>query len=363
MVTFNFGPTVADGVPEHLSTEADKVRQALSCKEGWQRFANETVSRPKVLTLEQLEQLEQRQRAKYDAAREQAHRSLVITQHTQLARLWAQMRDIVMGQAFDDGPGMGIALTGGPGFGKTATTVGFCREYERQLRQQHPAAFHQENEFVPVCYSSLVRGAGLKAQMEHILRFFGQPLARRITGAALVDVLVDVLNACRTQILVLDQAQNLHAGDRKDDQVAACLKEIMDASHATVILTGIDIDITGPLAAIPGGRLQASNDRLQLARRFSLLRLERVAKESDEWRNLLATIESQFSLVNAKPGDIALGLVDEVWEMSQGAIGVAFNMLRVAANHAISDGSERITHRTLKAVARSVETAQSGKAA
>ncbi len=363
MITFDFGPTTDDRVPAHLSTDPDQVRHALSSKEGWASFAARTIRRPKPITAKQHASLDDQRRAAYDTGRIQFHRSLVIARHSQLTEIWKQMQCVVMGQSHDDGPGIGIALTGGPGHGKTATTVGFCREYESQMRAQHPAAFHQENEFIPVCYSSLIQGAGLKAQMQHILRFYGHPHARRATGAELVDELVTVLNACRTQILVLDQAQNLHAGDRRDDQVAACLKEIMDAAHVTLVLTGIDLDETGPLAIATGGRLQASNDRLQLARRFTVLRLERVAKDSQEWRDLLSSIEGQLVLTKAQEGDISESLADYVWDRAQGAIGVTFNMLRIAANNAIEDGSERITRRLLNRVPLTIEAARTERAA
>lgn len=362
--TFDFGPSSPDQVPEHLSTDPDRVRHALSTKEGWQDFVTRKVRRPKKLSKTQLGALVDRKRAEYDAARMQFHRTLVIAQHTQLTTMWQQMSSVVMGQHADDGPGLGIAITGGPGFGKTATTVGFCSEYERQMRAQVPAAFHQENELIPVCYSSLVRGAGLKSQMEHILDgFYGHPLSPRATGTKLVDELVTVLNNCRTRVLCLDQAQNLHAGDKKDDQIAAALKEVMDASHATLVLIGIDIDTTGPLATASQGRLQASNDRLQLARRFTWLRVGKVARESQEWRDLLSSIEGQLVLANAKPGDLSVALADDVWHRSQGAIGVAFNMLRTAANAAIADGSERITKRTLNKVPLTIEAARTGTAA
>lgn len=361
--TFDFGPGSPDEVPEHLSTDSTKVRHALSSKEGWSRFVSRTVVRPKAASLSQLATLDARRRAEYDALRMQFHRTLVITQHSQLTDMWQRMSSVVMGQYADDGSGMGIAMSGGPGHGKTATAVGFCAEYERQLRTRYPAAFLQENEVIPVIYSSLVRGAGLKSQMEHILGFVGGPSSRRATGTQLVDRLVDVLNSCQTRILCLDQAQNLHAGDKKDDEVAACLKEVMDASHATLVLIGIDIDSAGPLAVASGGRLQASNDRLQLARRFTHLRMERVAKESQEWRDLLSSIESQLVLANARPGDLSEALADHIWNRCSGAIGVAFNMLRGAANAAISNGEERITKRSLTEFPLTIEAARTKRVA
>ena len=357
MLTFDFSSGQGSALPEFVSTKGDDVRHALSVKEGWRRFVNEKAVKPKPVTRSQLDQMNPARRAEYQAARQRFHRSLVIARHPQLDTCWGQMQSIVQGQVYDDGPGMGVALSGGPGFGKTAVTVGFAREYERALAAQFPDAFNQTNEFIPVCYSSLLRGAGLKAQMHHILRFYGHPVSLRATGADLVDELILVMNTCKTHLLCLDQAQNLHVGDKRDDQVAACLKDIMDGAHCTLILTGIDIHETGPLAVATGGRRQTSNDRLQLARRFTVNRIQPLARGSQEWTDLLTTIETQLVLCDTKPGDLSHAMSDSIWDRSQGAIGVAFNLLRVAANTAINDGSERITRTLLRKVSPTIEHA------
>jgi hypothetical protein len=352
-------PVSPDGsLPAFVSTDPQQVRHALSVKEGWWQFVQRKVSRPKAMTVRQLNALDDAKQQQYNLRRQEFHRSLVIVHHDQLNTAWEQMREVAIGQWADDGPGMGVALSGGPGFGKTAATIGFLRLYERELRAAYPSAAAQENEFVPVVYSSLLRGGGLKAQMRHILRFYGHPVSRSATGPDLADELIGVLNACSTRILCLDQAQNLHVGNRKDEEVAAVLKDIMDQARTTLILVGIDIDTTGPLAVAASGRVQQSNDRLQLARRFALVKMQRLARESVQWRDLLASIETQLVLAKAQPGDLSQGLADDIWNASNGAIGVAFNVLRVTANRAITDGSERITRQTFRGTVRTIEAAR-----
>lgn len=130
----------------------------------------------------------------------------------------------------------------------------------------------------------------------------------------------------------------------------------MDSAHIAMVLTGIDIDQAGPLAMpSSGGRLQTSNDRLQLARRFAVVKIRPLAQGSAAWQDLMASIEQQLVLTKARPGDLSQSLAGLVWELSNGAIGVAFNLLRVAANTAITDGTERITRQTLRATARTLE--------
>jgi hypothetical protein len=355
MTLFEFPPATDAGFPASLSTAPDDIRHALSTKEGWRTFVDERPVKPQQVTMAALERMSSGERATYNNARFAFHRSLVIVRHDQLNTAWERMRDIVVGQHADDGPGVGIALTGGPGFGKTAISAGFLRVYERSLRESYPAAFTQENEFIPVAYSSLLSGAGLKSQMQHILRFYGMPMPRSATGAQLADELIRVMNVCRTRVLCLDQAQNLHTGNRKDEEVAAYLKEIMDGAHMTLILTGINIHEVGPLALQVGGRSDRSNDRLQLARRFGVVRIRPLQAGSPEWLTLLATIEQQLILSKARPGDLSQGLADAIWELSRGAIGVTFNVLHLAANRAIATGTERITRHILRGVARTIE--------
>lgn len=357
MPRFDFGPATPGQVPTHLSTAPDGLRRELSSKEGWRDFVTTTPRRPRHITARELAGLPDAARSEYNLRRARFHRSLVLAHHSQLDDIWNRWDHVVVGADADSGPGVGIALSGGPGYGKTALTVGYLRVYEREMREQQPDAFTQENEFIPVCYSSLLRRVGERSQMEHIYSFYNLPTPKRATGSQLRHRLIDTMNACQTKILCLDQAQNLHAGDRLDDAVAASLKEVMDTSGVVLILLGIDLDKAGPLSVAHGGKMQANNDRLQLARRFQLTKMQPVERNSAEWRELLATIESQLVLCKAKPGDLAQGLADNIWERSNGAIGVAYNLLRVAANAAINDGSERITRTTLNRVASTVEHA------
>lgn len=355
MPRFNFGPATDGTVPTHLSTDPQQVRRALSTKEGWQDFVTNTPVKPVHLTPDRMADLSDARRAEYNHRRQQFHRALVLAHHNQLETIWDKWDSVVTGADADAGPGSGIALTGGPGYGKTALTVGYLRLYEREMRQQHPAAFKQENEFIPVCYSSLLRGGGEKAQMKHLAAFYNLPMPRQATGPDLRRLLLDAMAACNTKILCLDQAQNLRAGDRSDDAVAASVKELMDSSRVVIILIGINIDETGPLAPGNTANRQRNNDREQLARRFQLTRMAPLERGSQEWVELLTTIEDQFVLARARPGDLSQALAETIWQRTDGAIGVAYNLLRIAANKAIADGTERITATTLANIAPTVD--------
>lgn len=364
MSLFSFPAADPGIVPEWLSTDPERVRQALSTKEGWHQFVDAKPTRPKHLTGKEIAVLDSQSSLRFAQARITFHRSLVLVKHRQLEVAWTRMAPIVMGQYADDGPGMGIAVTGGPGHGKTAAITTFGREYERELRAAHPDAFRQTHEFIPVAYSSLLRGGGLKAQMQHILGFYGEPVGSKESGPALVDRLVRVMNACSTKILILDQAQNLKANDRNDQIVAAHIKHLMDDTSATIILTGIDLDTAGPLAEAVSGR--SGGDREQLSRRFNIITMQPLRLESPEWANLLTSIESTLVLGNHQRGDLSKTLSEQIWTLSQGAIGVTFNVCKVAANYAIQQRKERLTADVLRSAAKTMDAhrrAQKGTAA
>ena len=352
---FSFAKSPTSGtIPPWLSTNPDDIRRALSTKEGWRQFVERTPKKPITLTKARYNRLSAPQRAEYNLARIGFHRSLVLVRHQQLNAAWVRLSDISQGQEQDDGPGVGAAVTGRPGHGKTAAVTGYLREYERALRATWPEAFEQEDELVPVVYSSLLRGAGLKAQMHHILGFFGEEARPRETGSQLVTRLITTMSDCRTGMLALDQGQNLHIGDRRDEEVAAVIKQLMDDYRGTIIIIGNDLDTSGPLAPNVDGRSNA--DREQLARRFHIVPIRAIESESPEWKDLLAAAESKLILMNSRPGDISVSLADTIWDLSNGAIGVVFNFINVAANAAIANNSERVTKALLKQTAKTVES-------
>ncbi|MDQ1248714.1 MAG: hypothetical protein QG597_3087 [Actinomycetota bacterium] len=344
MPLFQF-PESPDGtIPTQFRTEPQQLRQRISTLGGWRAFVDRTHPRPRRLTPQQFDRLSDGERGQYDDARAAFHRSLTLVEHKQLVAAWEQIDHLTVGSYADDGARQGIALSGGAGYGKTTIAVGYARRYEIAVRQAYPSAFDQENLFVPVCYSALLPNAGLKANMQHILSFYGEPSRSRETGPQLLERLTTVTRVCRTQLLILDQAQNLREGNKRDDEVAAHLKHILDDAGCTLMLVGIDLDARGPLS-IP--RAGGGGDRLQLARRFRLIKIETLASGSPEWRSLLTTMENRLILVRSRPGDLSERLSDTLWDLSGGAIGVAFNIVNVAANTAISSGTERITRTVL----------------
>lgn len=332
-------------IPDFLRTDPEGIRRQLSTREGWLQFVQSNPRTPGRKSPDEYAALSESDKRVYDAARIELHRSGRLIRHAQLNEAWQQIDAIVAGASSDRGPGRGIALTGGPGFGKTSIAVGWGRHYERNLRDQYPAAFQQEDVVVPVCYSSFLPRSGLKANLERILGFYGERVSKRETGAQMLDRLCEVTYDCRTQVIILDQAQNLRSSDKRDNEVAAHLKHLMDDANGALMLVGINLATQGPLAPSVN---DTSGDREQLARRFAPIEIQELGARSSQWRSLMSVLERSVLLINARDGDLSRLCSELLWERSSGAIGVAIGLVSTSANLAIQNGQERLTPELLE---------------
>lgn len=346
-------PTTTDSaaIPQWLTTGADRFRLQLSTREGLQEFIEWNPRRPRI-SLSRYEALSARDRMIYNESRAGFHRSLVLVRHAQLDDAWDNITDIVSGASDDSGAGNGVAMTGGPQFGKTSIAAGFAREYVRERMDLFPEAWEQEIVPVPVAYCNLLPGVGLRANMEHILRFYGERAKPREKGVDLMDRVGDLLRLCATRLLILDQAQNLNSGDRRDAEVANYIKHLMDYNTTVIMLVGLDLDTRGPLAPSQSRR---RSDQMQLASRFRFIKIEALESDDPEWRALLASIEARLTLYQARAGDLSDRLADTIWEHTAGSIGSTFMLCAIAANRAIRTGDERITNDLLRRAARTLQ--------
>lgn len=337
-------------IPERFSTNPEDVRRSASTLRGWRQFVNSVPHRPELLTRDAFNAKSGREQSEYNSARARYHRALKLIRHQQLETIWAQIDDVVDGADADDGAGIGIALTGGTLLGKSTTIMGYGKRFERQIRADYPEAFDQPNAFVPVAYTSLLAGSGLRANMRRLLSFYGEPYSTSETGTDLMRRLTQVMLDCQTKLLILDQAQSLEAGRTSDDEVAEHLKNLMDDSRAVIALVGTSLHVAGPVAPI-------SNDEggyhQQLANRFMKISVTPLPK-GPQWDSLLATAEDGLVLFEQHEGDLVEHLSDPLWEWTQGSIGYAMNTIKTAAQKAIRNGTEKIDEQVLREAADTV---------
>ena len=137
---------------------------------------------------------------------------------------------------------------------------------------------------------------------------------------------------------------NLNLATRTGAEVSDQLKYLAERLPATFVYAGIDVEAAGLFAGTRGR---------QIAGRFTLIPATPFAYgttgQREQWRALVATMESTLRLVKHKPGSL-VGMDEYLYRRSGGMIGSLSQLIRGAAILAIEDGREQITRDLLDIV-------------
>ncbi|MFF8435759.1 hypothetical protein [Streptomyces bacillaris] len=155
-------------------------------------------------------------------------------------------------------------------------------------------------------------------------------------------------------LVLVDELHNLNLGTRSGAEASDQLKYFAERLPATFTYAGIDIESAG-LFADTRGR-QIAGRFVVPATPFS----HATAREQEEWRALVGTLESMLRLREHNPGTLT-GLSKFIFHRTGGMIGTLSQLIRGAAVLAIEDGSERITEELLTLVPVDYAAEQSEK--
>ena len=109
---------------------------------------------------------------------------------------------------------------------------------------------------------------------------------------------------------------------------------------------GIDCELTSILAG-SSGATRSTAGRCELHKVTSYSRKRAIDRK--RWLSDLAGIEQELALLDARPG-MLVGLEDYLFERTAGVLGSLSELVRKAANRAISTETERITLEVLESV-------------
>ena len=142
----------------------------------------------------------------------------------------------------------------------------------------------------------------------------------------------------------IDELHNLNLATRSGAEVSDQLKYFADRLPATFIYAGIDVEAQGLFAGVRGR---------QIAGRFSVIPAAPfacgTAEQREQWRALIATLESLLRLHRQRPGSL-VRLDEYLYRRSGGMIGSLSQLVRGAAILAMEDGSEQISKKLLDSV-------------
>jgi hypothetical protein len=142
----------------------------------------------------------------------------------------------------------------------------------------------------------------------------------------------------------VDELHNLNLATRAGAEVSDQLKYFAERLPATFVYAGIDVEAAGLFAGTRGR---------QIAGRFTVVPAAPfgygTTEQREQWRALVATMESTLRLPRHKPGSL-VALDEYLYRRSAGMIGSLSQLIRGAAILAIEDRSEAITRDLLGVV-------------
>jgi hypothetical protein len=175
-------------------------------------------------------------------------------------------------------------------------------------------------------------------------RFLGLQFTGRPNITDIVDAVCHTAANTRVQLCLVDELHNLNLATRTGAEVSDQLKYLAERLPATFVYAGIDVEAAGLFAGTRGR---------QIAGRFTLIPATAFAYgttgQREQWRALVATLESTLRLVKHKPGSL-VGMDEYLYRRSGGMIGSLSQLIRGAAILAIEDGREQITRDLLDIV-------------
>jgi DNA transposition AAA+ family ATPase len=229
-----------------------------------------------------------------------------------------------------------MLVTGFPGVGKT-------KMYERFLHN-YPRREEADATIVPVLSTIIPSRASVKGLVTKLLYTLGDPMADRGTEVQQTIRLQHLLQAAKTELIILDEFQ--HFIDRDSYKV---LQSSSDWLKNLLNETGIPLVLIG----MPSCKLVLDANP-QLKRRFSVqneLKPFEWSNQSakNEVRPMLAIIEKMLPL--KKPSHLSdPDTAYRIYCATAGVMGSIMKLVRGAAKMAIESGVEQITLENLDQV-------------
>lgn len=312
-----------------LHFHSDDRPSALFTRETLDPFLADALHKPEVVSERQYVALDLEERARYDRARIR-HLSGGIVLNTPylqeakniLQRCFAQNIGRNSGHA-------GLMLSGGSTVGKTTIAKSLMRYVYHSYARTFPD--FKAHDRVPVVYIEVPAASTGKLLMTTFAEFFGMHLRSGESMGNIRSRVVEVLGAAGTQLIVVDELQNLSGRGVGNGESVDLLKNLHNDLPATFVYAGIDLT-SGGLLAGPRGQ--------QLSGRFNILKMEpfQLANPNDRstWRKLLPAFEAELPLRDHKTGTLA-GLSDYLYQRTGGSIGSFGRLVTDAAIEAISN--------------------------
>jgi len=297
--------------------------------EGLTAYLKTSIKPPAAIPLSEFTSLNTRQRAEYDAARDHYLSGSVIVQTRQVSDAHSVVDTMIRkNNRRADTVRPGLIISGDGSMGKTTITKILMRKVFNAYTNQFPD-FEKESRH-PVVYIEVPVGSTGKLLLVAFARCLGLTIAARDTQDTLMVRVSNALKAARTQLIVVDELQNLSAANRGNGESIQILRQLHSWVPAIFVFAGINLR-QGQLFAGPAGR--------QLGGRFTLHELDRFGlgsiAEKKHWRALVRAFERELLLFDRTPNSLD-PFCEQLHDLSGGSIATLGKLLTGTARDLIA---------------------------
>ncbi|MFF4621961.1 TniB family NTP-binding protein [Nonomuraea jabiensis] len=350
-------------------------------KEQWREFcARPAPPRPEPVSRGEYDSWAADRQAPFDEMRRSCNANPPFLKHPQVLRVLAALKPKLTQGRYSQDATFHSAIINGPGHcGKTSLLKLIGKECELDWRRRHPdlapgpgvspADFRGDflGDRVPVIYVSASTGATAGMLSQAIGKFLHVPNpGRTATKWTLTDPVLDAIEACGTELLLLD---DLHMLDKIRDGGQETNDHIKNlANHAAVTIIGAGILLEqgnlftdgapprtrpGKAGTAPGGheRGRAGQFGSRFADLQHLAPLTITTREQQRtWMSLVRHFETNLILLDHPADDLTLHHWRYLHERTSGYIGSLAMLFKEAAHIAMDTGVEALTRNILDSV-------------
>ncbi|HUR78859.1 MAG TPA: AAA family ATPase [Acidimicrobiales bacterium] len=305
--------------------------------------------RPPALNKQDIVDLDEGNRDRYNRARETWHSDITVNSR-QMQSLHDTLDLVVRSNGENPGRVRPSALVDSSraGVGKTTAMTSYAAAYWRRevkaLGSETPNGAR-----VPVAYVTLSAGTTPKSLLTMLAEFYDAP-TRRLNASDLGRLVSSCVRNCRTRLIVLDDVHFLKTSQTDIRDVANQLKWLSTEVPATFVYVGIDLEDVILREGLPVEAAATS----QIARRTTTLALEpfpmRTRDDSHEWRRLLRDIQRDLVLASLPKGRLSTDLWRYMYERTSGNFSSLMTLIKRGCELAMSGGNETLDAQLLELI-------------
>jgi hypothetical protein len=250
----------------------------------------------------------------YDMARQIAVANLPTHETPMAATLRSRITTTLNANTLSNKPGVrtGLLLSADAGLGKTTLirdVAATFDEHQRQLATVFPSVAGHRDRWIPVAWINVPPNVSIKGLCTEMLKFYGDATAPRMTETALSVRVHDLVKACGTRLLVLDDITRMKMHREADKDAADWVRALMETG-ATILGIGVNVEQSGLLDE---GEASARDRHTltQTRRRFTVHRLDPFTTETQDvfsgWLSHLRAVELDLPLLDKTPGMLTSG--------------------------------------------------------